>query len=128
MAPIPATLPDVSSSSSAAAPARGSDRRLLLVHAHPDDECIATGATMARYVDEGVHVTLVTCTLGEEGEVLLPELAHLASDKDDALGAHRQTELAAAMAELGVTDSQPAPRTSARSWPCSTNWARAGSW
>lgn len=59
---------------------------------------------MARYVDEGVHVTLVTCTLGEEGEVLLPELAHLASDRDDALGSHRQTELAAAMAELGVTD------------------------
>lgn len=59
---------------------------------------------MARYVDEGVHVTLVTCTLGEEGEILLPELAHLAADQDDALGSHRQTELAAAMAVLGVTD------------------------
>ena len=99
MAPEPATLPVVSSTSTVTA-----DRRLLLVHAHPDDECIGTGATMARYVDEGVHVTLVTCTLGEEGEVLLPELAHLASDQEDALGAHRQTELAAAMAELGVTD------------------------
>jgi N-acetyl-1-D-myo-inositol-2-amino-2-deoxy-alpha-D-glucopyranoside deacetylase len=80
------------------------DHRLLLVHAHPDDECIATGATMARYVAEGAQVTLVTCTLGEEGEVLLPELSHLASDKDDALGAHRQQELAEAMGELGVTD------------------------
>lgn len=80
------------------------DRRLLLVHAHPDDECIATGASMARYVAEGASVTLVTCTLGEEGEVLLPELSHLASDKDDALGQHRREELAAAMAELGVTD------------------------
>lgn len=80
------------------------DRRLLLVHAHPDDECIATGATMAKYAADGVLVTLVTCTLGEEGEVLLPELSHLASDKDDALGAHRQQELAAAMAELGITD------------------------
>ena len=50
------------------------DRRLLLVHAHPDDECIATGATMAKYADAGAQVTLVTCTLGEEGEVLLPEL------------------------------------------------------
>jgi len=80
------------------------DRRLLLVHAHPDDECIATGATMAKYAADGVQVTLVTCTLGEEGEVLLPELSHLASDKDDALGAHRQQELAAAMAELGITD------------------------
>lgn len=80
------------------------DRRLLLVHAHPDDECIATGGTMAKYVADGVGVTLVTCTLGEEGEVLLPELSHLASDQDDALGAHRQEELAAAMAALGVTD------------------------
>jgi N-acetyl-1-D-myo-inositol-2-amino-2-deoxy-alpha-D-glucopyranoside deacetylase len=74
------------------------------VHAHPDDECIATGGTMAKYVAEGASVTLVTCTLGEEGEVLLPELEHLAADKDDSLGVHRQTELAAAMAELGVTD------------------------
>jgi N-acetyl-1-D-myo-inositol-2-amino-2-deoxy-alpha-D-glucopyranoside deacetylase len=79
-------------------------RRLLLVHAHPDDECIGTGATMAKYVADGAQVTLVTCTLGEEGEVLLPELSHLASDRDDALGEHRQGELAAAMAELGVTD------------------------
>ena len=59
---------------------------------------------MAKYVAEGAQVTLVTCTLGEEGEVLLPELSHLASDKDDALGAHRREELGAAMAELGVTD------------------------
>lgn len=80
------------------------DLRLLLVHAHPDDECIGTGATMAKYVEEGVQVTLVTCTLGEEGEVLLPELAHLASDQEDALGAHRQTELAEAMSILGVDD------------------------
>ena len=79
-------------------------RRLLLVHAHPDDEYIGTGATMAKYVADCVVVTLVTCTLGEEGEVLLPELSHLASDKDDALGQHRRDELAAAMAELGVTD------------------------
>jgi len=80
------------------------DRRLLLVHAHPDDETIGTGATMARYVAEGVQVTLVTCTLGEEGEVLVPELAHLASDQEDGLGKHRIGELADAMAVLGVTD------------------------
>ena len=49
-------------------------RRLLLVHAHPDDETINNGATMARYVAEGAHVTLLTCTLGEEGEILVPEL------------------------------------------------------
>ena len=81
-----------------------SDRRLLLVHAHPDDESINNGVTMARYVEEGASVTLVTCTRGEEGEILVPELAHLAADVNDALGAHREQELAAAMAALGVTD------------------------
>jgi N-acetyl-1-D-myo-inositol-2-amino-2-deoxy-alpha-D-glucopyranoside deacetylase len=80
------------------------DQRMLLVHAHPDDETIGQGATMAAYVARGTQVTLVTCTLGEEGEVLVPELAHLASDQDDALGPHRVTELANAMKELGVTD------------------------
>lgn len=80
------------------------DRRLLLVHAHPDDESINNGATMAKYVDEGAHVTLITCTLGEMGEVLVPELAHLAADQDDTLGPHRAGELAAAMRHLGVTD------------------------
>ncbi|MFJ2898933.1 N-acetyl-1-D-myo-inositol-2-amino-2-deoxy-alpha-D-glucopyranoside deacetylase [Streptomyces sp. NPDC087218] len=79
-------------------------RRLLLVHAHPDDESINNGATMAKYAAEGAQVTLVTCTLGEEGEVIPPALAHLASDRDDALGPYRQGELAAAMKELGVTD------------------------
>ncbi|NUP41476.1 MAG: N-acetyl-1-D-myo-inositol-2-amino-2-deoxy-alpha-D-glucopyranoside deacetylase [Streptomyces sp.] len=79
-------------------------RRLLLVHAHPDDETINNGATMAKYAAEGALVTLVTCTLGEEGEVIPPELAHLAADRDDTLGEHRVGELAAAMAELGVTD------------------------
>ncbi|WP_433245132.1 N-acetyl-1-D-myo-inositol-2-amino-2-deoxy-alpha-D-glucopyranoside deacetylase [Streptosporangium sp. CA-135522] len=80
------------------------DRRLLLVHAHPDDETIGSGATMARYAAEGAHVTLVTCTLGEEGEVIPPELAHLAADRDDTLGEHRIGELAAACKALGVTD------------------------
>ena len=79
-------------------------RRLLLVHAHPDDETIGTGAVMAKYAAEGVGVTLVTCTLGEEGEVLVPDLAHLASDRDDALGQHRVGELAAACEALGVRD------------------------
>ncbi len=79
-------------------------RRLLLVHAHPDDETIGTGATMARYAAEGALVTLVTCTLGEEGEILVPELEHLASDKDDGLGQHRIGELAAACEALRVTD------------------------
>jgi N-acetyl-1-D-myo-inositol-2-amino-2-deoxy-alpha-D-glucopyranoside deacetylase len=80
------------------------DRRLLLVHAHPDDESINNGATMARYAAEGAHVTLVTCTLGEEGEVIPPGLAHLAPDREDTLGPYRVGELAAAMKELGVSD------------------------
>ncbi|MHC0430181.1 N-acetyl-1-D-myo-inositol-2-amino-2-deoxy-alpha-D-glucopyranoside deacetylase [Streptomyces sp. O3] len=80
------------------------ERRLLLVHAHPDDESINNGATMAAYAADGAQVTLVTCTLGEEGEIIPPSLAHLAADRDDALGAHRAAELAAAMKELGVTD------------------------
>jgi len=79
-------------------------RRLLLVHAHPDDESIATGATMAKYAAEGAGVTLVTCTLGELGEVIPPDLAYLAADKDGGLGEYRIGELAAACAELGVTD------------------------
>ncbi|MEE1927738.1 N-acetyl-1-D-myo-inositol-2-amino-2-deoxy-alpha-D-glucopyranoside deacetylase [Streptomyces sp. TRM 70351] len=86
------------------APAPPSERRLLLVHAHPDDESINNGATMARYAAEGAQVTLVTCTLGEEGEVIPPALAHLAPDREDALGPHRIGELRAALRELGVTD------------------------
>jgi N-acetyl-1-D-myo-inositol-2-amino-2-deoxy-alpha-D-glucopyranoside deacetylase len=80
------------------------ERRLLLVHAHPDDETIGSGATMAKYAANGAHVTLVTCTLGEEGEILVPDLVHLAADKEDGLGQHRIGELAAAMKALGVTD------------------------
>jgi len=76
----------------------------MLVHAHPDDETIGTGATMAHYAASGAQVSLVTCTLGEEGEVLVPELALLAAGHADQLGGWRIAELAAAMAELGVTD------------------------
>jgi len=74
------------------------------VHAHPDDETIGNGATMARYAAEGVHVALVTCTLGEEGEILLDDHAHHAADRNDTLGEHRALELANAMAALGVAD------------------------
>lgn len=77
---------------------------MLLVHAHPDDETINNGSTMAMYAALGADLTLVTCTRGEEGEVLIPELAHLAADKSDALGEHRVIELANAMTALGVSD------------------------
>ena len=76
-------------------------RSLLLVHAHPDDESIATGATMAKYAAEGARVTLVTCTLGELGEIIPPALQHLLPDE---LGEYRIGELARACAALGVTD------------------------
>ena len=60
-------------------------QRALFVHAHPDDESLNNGATMAKYVAEGRGVTLVTCTAGEMGEVLVPELEHLAADREDRL-------------------------------------------
>ncbi|WP_268815951.1 N-acetyl-1-D-myo-inositol-2-amino-2-deoxy-alpha-D-glucopyranoside deacetylase [Amycolatopsis alkalitolerans] len=79
-------------------------RRLVLVHAHPDDETITTGGTMARYAAEGAEVLLVTCTLGEEGEIIPPELAGLGSWAGDQLGGYRSGELSAALRELGVTE------------------------
>ena len=74
---------------------------MLLVHAHPDDESIGTGATMAKYAAEGARVTLVTCTLGELGEIIPPDLRHLLPDE---LGQHRIGELDRACRALGVTD------------------------
>jgi N-acetyl-1-D-myo-inositol-2-amino-2-deoxy-alpha-D-glucopyranoside deacetylase len=78
---------------------------LLFVHAHPDDESITTGATIARYAAEGAEVTVVTCTLGEEGEIMagLPELAGLGAWAADQLGGYRVAELKAACAALGVS-------------------------
>ena len=76
--------------------------RLLFVHAHPDDETLATGITMAAYAASGHDVHLLTCTLGEEGEVIPAELAHCGPDRDDSLGYTRREELRAAMAVLGV--------------------------
>ncbi|MGI9064775.1 MAG: N-acetyl-1-D-myo-inositol-2-amino-2-deoxy-alpha-D-glucopyranoside deacetylase [Pseudonocardiaceae bacterium] len=82
------------------------ERRIVFVHAHPDDETLWTGGTIARYVAEGARVGLVTCTLGEQGEVIPPELAGLAADSADQLGGYRLGELAAATAALGVTDQR----------------------
>jgi N-acetyl-1-D-myo-inositol-2-amino-2-deoxy-alpha-D-glucopyranoside deacetylase len=79
--------------------------RLLFVHAHPDDETIANGATIAHYVARGAQVHVVTCTLGEEGEVIGDRWAQLAADHADQLGGYRIGELTAALQALGV----PAP-------------------
>lgn len=76
--------------------------RLLFVHAHPDDETLTTGATIAHYVARGAQVHVVTCTLGEEGEVIGEQWARLAADNADQLGGYRIGELTAALAELGV--------------------------
>lgn len=76
--------------------------RVLFVHAHPDDETINNGATIARYVALGAEVTVLTCTLGEEGEVIGDRWAGLAVDRADQLGGYRIAELTAALRELGV--------------------------
>ncbi len=96
----------------------------LFVHAHPDDETIVTGGTMAAAAAQGVNVVLVTCTRGELGEVIPAELAHLevkpaflSEDMYDAghplrdaplpgagLASVREQELAAALAALGVSE------------------------
>jgi N-acetyl-1-D-myo-inositol-2-amino-2-deoxy-alpha-D-glucopyranoside deacetylase len=78
---------------------------MLLVHAHPDDETLTTGGTIAHYTAQpDTAVTLVTCTLGEQGEVIPPELALLVPEESDQLGGYRIGELAGACAALGVTD------------------------
>jgi N-acetyl-1-D-myo-inositol-2-amino-2-deoxy-alpha-D-glucopyranoside deacetylase len=84
--------------------------RLLLIHAHPDDESLATGVTMAHHVERGDEVHLLTCTLGQEGEVIPPELKHLElpageprhPEAPDPLATVRRTELDAAMSAMGV--------------------------
>lgn len=75
--------------------------RILFVHAHPDDESSQSAGTLIRYVDEGAHVTLVTCTLGELGEILVEDWVHFSPQE---LGLHRIQELAAALRIMGVTD------------------------
>lgn len=79
-------------------------RRILLSHAHPDDESCATGGTIAKYVAEGAHVTVVTCTRGEQGKIAVAELAHLGADQQDRLGERRSAELRNALAALGAED------------------------
>jgi N-acetyl-1-D-myo-inositol-2-amino-2-deoxy-alpha-D-glucopyranoside deacetylase len=74
----------------------------MTVHAHPDDEVIGTGGTMARAVRAGRRVVLVTCTRGEMGEIVVPEMD--TPDNHRRLGEIRAAELERAMAALGVTE------------------------
>lgn len=78
--------------------------RLLFVHAHPDDETLTTGATIAHYAGRGADVWVVTCTLGEEGEVIGDRYALLAVDHADQLGGYRIGELTEALAILGARE------------------------
>lgn len=77
--------------------------RVLFVHAHPDDESIVSGASLATLVDSGARVTVVTCTRGELGEVMPDDLARLRDDPE-ALAVYREGEIDEAMRRLGVTD------------------------
>ena len=77
-------------------------RAVLFVHAHPDDESLATGISLAHLSAAGHDVRVLTMTLGEEGEVIPPELRHLAADAEDRLGPYRREELRSAMQGLGV--------------------------
>jgi mycothiol S-conjugate amidase len=75
-------------------------RRIMFVHAHPDDEASKGAATAARYVDEGAHVTLVTCTDGAAGEVLNPSFDTAALEAV-GMARVREDELADAVAAIG---------------------------
>jgi N-acetyl-1-D-myo-inositol-2-amino-2-deoxy-alpha-D-glucopyranoside deacetylase len=101
----------------------GDQARLLFVHAHPDDETLTTGGTIAHYIANGADVHVVTCTLGEEGEVIGEQYAQLAVDAADQLGGYRISELTKALnalgikglnflaaREIGVTPARTAPR------------------
>ena len=75
---------------------------LMTVHAHPDDETIGTGGTMALAVRAGRRVVLVTCTRGEMGEIVVPDMD--TPENHRRLGEIRAGELERAMGALGVTE------------------------
>ncbi len=77
---------------------------LLLVHAHPDDESISTGGVMARYAAEGARVVCVTCTGGEHGEIVVPELD--TPENHARLAEIRRVELTRALAQLGPIEQR----------------------
>lgn len=76
--------------------------RVVAVHAHPDDEAITTGGALADLASRGAEVTVITCTLGEQGEVIGDPYQHLVADEADQLGGFRIFELREALGVLGV--------------------------
>lgn len=79
----------------------GGAATVMFVHAHPDDETIATGGTLAALAAEGLDPAVVTLTRGEQGEVRPGLFASLEGTR--GLARHRETELASALSMLGVT-------------------------
>lgn len=99
------STPDLPIPAAAPAPDPGTDLswlRVLLVHAHPDDESILTGGSIALLAARGAQVVNLTCTLGEEGEVIGARWQGLAAGAADQLGGYRAAELWAALNELGI--------------------------
>ncbi len=92
-----------------AAPNAGASKHVVFVHAHPDDEAVWTGATIAKLVQQGHRVTVITATLGEQGEVIGTPLAGLVADQADQLGGYRIAELRASLQALGANapDHEP---------------------
>lgn len=76
--------------------------RVVAVHAHPDDESLWTGGATAQLARRGADVTVVTCTLGEEGEVIGDTFSYLVADKADQLGGFRIGELSQSLQVLGA--------------------------
>ena len=74
--------------------------RVVFLHAHPDDETLATGALIQHLTGSGVEVAVVTATRGERGGVVPGPLSHLAGTP--ALDVHRVAELTAALGALGA--------------------------
>lgn len=72
-------------------------RRVLFVHAHPDDETLATGGLIAALADAGVAVGVLTASRGEQGEIV-PGAVPAGTD----LALHREAEVAGACRALGV--------------------------
>jgi N-acetyl-1-D-myo-inositol-2-amino-2-deoxy-alpha-D-glucopyranoside deacetylase len=77
---------------------------LMIVHAHPDDEVIGSGGTLAHYSDDGINTVLVTATLGEEGEIVVPDMD--TPENHARLAEIRLEELRKATEILGITHQE----------------------
>lgn len=84
--------------------------KLLFVHAHPDDESVWTGGLIAAAARSGASVSVVTCTMGELGEVIGAPYQGLVNDAADQLGGFRVAELRSALRALGANGPYNTPR------------------